>query len=228
MKRASYTEEDYLKALYDGEPGRGEGVISMQTISSAMGVTPGTATSMAKNLAAKGYIEYLPRVGCRLTMHGRATALDVIRRHRIVESFLVRVLGFPWTEVHEEAELLEHAVSGRLLERMDEMLGHPAVDPHGDPIPDREGKYSPRETVPLSRCREGSSVTILRIRSQDPAFLEFAQSHDLIPGIRITLERLDAAAETVRYRKTGGTESRTIGLRAAEKILIDPEGCGAE
>ena len=122
-----------------GWPAADGTLVPMGQLASALGVVPGTATTMVKTLAESGLVRYEPYAGVRLTAAGEKLAALVLRRHRLIELFLVQVMGMSWTEVHDEAEHLEHAVSDRLIDRIDEMLGRPAVDPHGDPIPDPEG-----------------------------------------------------------------------------------------
>ena len=131
----------------------------MGQIAAALGVTPGTATTMVKALAESGLVQYEPYSGVRLTAAGERLAGLVLRRHRLVELFLVQVMGLRWDEVHEEAEKLEHVVSERLIERMDEMLGRPEVDPHGDPIPDADGAIRQRELQTLLDCPLDTPVT---------------------------------------------------------------------
>src|SRR3954470_3215982 len=137
----SHTVENYLKAIFQAQIALSEpdGLVAMGRLASALGVVPGTATTMVKALAESGLVKYEPYGGVRLTSAGQRLAARVVRRHRLIELFLVKVMGMSWTEVHDEAEHLEHAVSDRLIERIDEMLGRPAVDPHGDPIPDQDG-----------------------------------------------------------------------------------------
>src|SRR5829696_3443057 len=136
----SSTVENYLKAIHQGQSvlSADQRLVPMGQVASALSVTPGTATTMVKALAESGLAEYEPYSGVRLTSAGERLALVVLRRHRLVELFLVQVLGMSWDEVHEDAEQLEHVVSERLIERIDEMLGHPTQDPHGDPIPTTE------------------------------------------------------------------------------------------
>src|SRR5271170_3940973 len=142
---ASSTVEDYLKQLYLEQLSSDADLVSTGRLASAMGVVPGTATSMVKALADSGLVSYEPRDGVRLTASGQQLALHVLRRHRLVELFLVKVLGLDWSVVHEEADELEHAISDRVLERIDELLGHPTTDPHGDPIPNTKGHvHEPR------------------------------------------------------------------------------------
>src|SRR5687767_1990801 len=147
----SSTVENYLKAIYLGvgaltAPTR---LLPMGQLATALGVAPGTATTMVKTLAESGLVEYEPYAGVALTKAGQKLAALVVRRHRVIEMFLVQVLGFGWDEVHDEAEQLEHVVSERLIQRIDEMLDHPAADPHGDPIPDAEGAFRPQRVQSL-------------------------------------------------------------------------------
>ena len=138
----SSTVENYLKAIFLGEAQLADGqrLLPMGQLADALGVAPGTATTMVKALAESGLVEYEPYNGVRLSPGGFAARGLVLRRHRLIELFLVQVLGMRWDEVHDDAEQLEHVVSERLIERIDELLGHPEVDPHGDPIPSREGE----------------------------------------------------------------------------------------
>src|SRR5687768_12530154 len=164
MALPSSTVENYLKAIFQAQlhlPRKGE-LVPMGQLAVALGVVPGTATTMVKALAESGLVKYEPYAGVRLTASGERLAALVVRRHRLIELFLVKVMGMSWTEVHDEAEHLEHAVSDRLIDRIDEMLGRPAVDPHGDPIPDSHGslarkRYDTLLTCPM-RARDRKSV----------------------------------------------------------------------
>src|SRR6266700_1819581 len=150
----SSTVENYLKAIYQGQSAlpRDERLVSMGQVAAALAVTPGTATTMVKALAESGLAEYEPYSGVRLTPSGEKLAGLVLRRHRLVELFLVNVMGMSWAEVHEEAEQLEHVVSERLIERIDQMLGRPTHDPHGDPIPNTNGTISAKHLDSLLTC----------------------------------------------------------------------------
>src|SRR5215208_3952960 len=216
----SYTVENYLKAIFQAQIGRGGSeLVPMGQLAAALGVVPGTATTMVKTLADSGLVKYEPYAGVRLTPAGERLAALVLRRHRLVELFLVKVMGMSWTEVHDEAENLEHAVSDRLIDRIDEMLGRPAVDPHGDPIPDPEGTVPMPEYDSLLTCPVGAPVTISRVSDQDRAFLQFAESHDLRPGDVVRVEERSEAGDSVQLR--GRNERRvTIGARAASKVLV--------
>src|SRR5438309_9924244 len=138
----SPTVENYLKQLYLQQQHAPQELVSMGKLAAAMGVVPGTATTMVKALADSGLVTYQSRGGVRLTRGGEQLALHVLRRHRLVELFLVKVLGLDWSEVHDEADNLEHAVSEKVLQRIDEYLGHHSADPHGDPIPTAKGKLT--------------------------------------------------------------------------------------
>src|SRR5919206_4744699 len=157
----SSTVENYLKAIYQGQAAltRDERLVPMGQVAAALGVTPGTATTMVKALAEAGLAEYEPYTGVRLSAAGERLAGLVLRRHRLVELFLVQVMGMRWDEVHEDAEQLEHVVSERLIERIDEMLGRPTHDPHGDPIPTAEGTIQARHLDDLLTCPIGASLT---------------------------------------------------------------------
>ncbi|MGE5243472.1 MAG: metal-dependent transcriptional regulator [Betaproteobacteria bacterium] len=218
----SSTVENYLKAIFQGQAvlARGERLVPMGQVAMALNVTPGTATTMIKALAESGLAEYEPYSGVRLTAAGEKLAGLVLRRHRLVELFLVQVMGMSWAEVHDEAEQLEHVVSERLIERIDEMLGRPTHDPHGDPIPDIEGTITARQLDNLMTCPVGAALRVRRIADQDAAFLHFIEEHDLKPGRRIVVEARDAAADSVRLRGGDGREI-TIGARAASKLLVE-------
>ncbi|MFN2448041.1 MAG: metal-dependent transcriptional regulator [Vicinamibacterales bacterium] len=218
----SSTVENYLKAIYLGGEGQLEvqRLMPMGQLSAALGVAPGTATTMVKALAESGLVEYEPYNGVRLSAAGEKLAALVLRRHRLVELFLVRVMGMPWDEVHDEAEQLEHAVSDRLIERIDQMLGHPEVDPHGDPIPDPDGQLRRREFDTLLTCPLNTPVRVTRVTDQDAAFLRFLESHHLKPGETTEVEARDQVADSVRLR--GHDDQRiTIGMRAASKLLVE-------
>jgi DtxR family transcriptional regulator, Mn-dependent transcriptional regulator len=218
----SSTVENYLKAIYAGAASltAPQRLVPMGQLAGALGVAPGTATTMVKTLAESGLVEYEPYAGVVLTPAGEKLAALVLRRHRLVELFLVRFMGYAWDEVHDEAEQLEHVVSDRLIDRMDEMLGRPETDPHGDPIPNSEGLVKPQDAQSLLTCPLGIPVTVIRVIDQDKVFLRFIEQHNLKPGESIEVEDRDAASDSVRVR---GKDDRrlTIGTRAASKLLVN-------
>jgi DtxR family Mn-dependent transcriptional regulator len=216
----SYTVENYLKALLQAQIRLGaDELVPMGRLAAALGVVPGTATTMVKALADSGLVKYEPYAGVRLTPAGEKLAAMVLRRHRLIELFLVKVMGMSWTEVHDEAENLEHAVSDRLIERIDEMLGHPKVDPHGDPIPDPEGTVDRRAYDTLLTCPLKSKVAVSRVTDQDAGFLQFVERHNLKPGSIVEVEERDEAADSVKLKAEEEREF-TIGARAASKVLV--------
>ncbi|MGH9204174.1 MAG: metal-dependent transcriptional regulator [Vicinamibacterales bacterium] len=223
----SSTVENYLKAIFHGEAQLtgDQRLLPMGQLAGALGVAPGTATTMVKALAESGLVEYEPYVGVRLSPAGSRLAALVLRRHRLIELFLVQVLGMRWDEVHDDAEQLEHVVSERLIERIDELLGHPEVDPHGDPIPSREGELVQRDLDSLLTCPLNTPVTVMRVTDQDAAFLRFIESHQLKPGQAIEVEARDSVADSVRLK--GKDDQRiTIGTRAASKLLVESRPVG--
>jgi DtxR family transcriptional regulator, Mn-dependent transcriptional regulator len=217
----SSTVENYLKAIHHGQSTlpKGQRLLPMGHVASALSVTPGTATTMVKALAESGLVEYEPYSGVRLTKAGDKLAALVLRRHRLVELFLVQVMGMSWDEVHDDAEQLEHVVSDRLIERIDAMLGRPTHDPHGDPIPDPHGAIAHRHLDSLLTCPMSTPLRVTRIADQDPAFLRFIEQNNLKPGQPVTVAERDAAADSVVLRVHDRT--LTIGARAASKLLVE-------
>lgn len=218
---ASSTVENYLKAIYMGALGLrpGQRLLPMGQLAASLGVTPGTATTMAKTLADAGLAEYEPYAGVALTPQGERLAGLVLRRHRLVELFLVRVMGFGWDEVHDEAEHLEHVVSDRLIERIDEMLGHPEVDPHGDPIPNAEGAIAAQPQDTLLTCPLDRPVVVTRVLDQNRAFLKFVETNQLKPGETIQVTVRDESADSVVVTGSGNRRL-TLGARAAGKLQV--------
>ncbi len=216
----SQTVENYLKTIYLAQAGQASSqeLVPVGQLAAALRVVPGTATTMMKTLAESGLVRYEPYMGVRLTKAGEKLASMVLRRHRLIELFLVKVLGMSWAEVHDEAEQLEHAVSERLIDRIDEMLGRPEVDPHGDPIPTAQGRMPRPDYLDLLTAPLAVPLVITRVTDQDPGFLRFIEQHQLMPGCSVTIEAREASADAVRLRSESG-ETISIGARAAAKVL---------
>lgn len=212
------TVEDYLKCVLVQQRGPGD-LVGMGQIAARLDVAPGTVTSMMKALAESGLVEYEPYSGVRLTEAGRKLGVHVLRRHRLLELFLVQVLGFDWSEVHAEAELLEHAVSDRMIERIDEMLDFPSVDPHGDPIPDRAGVLEEVTARSLATSQEGVELEVARVSDQSSAFLREMERIGLVPGAHLTVVARHEVTDSLDLRVGAGNE-RTLGMRAAAKIFV--------
>ena len=220
----SQTVENYLKTIFLAQAAMAsnDALVPMGQIASALGVVPGTATTMVKTLAESGLVRYEPYMGVRLTAAGETLASRVLRRHRLIELFLVKVLGMNWTDVHDEAERLEHAVSEQLVDRIDAMLGRPLVDPHGDPIPTAEGTMPHATAIDLLNAPLAKPLVVTRVLDQDAEFLRYVEDHHLMPGSSVVIESRDPGSDAVSL--TGGDGSRTtLGTRAASRILVRAE-----
>jgi len=215
----SPTVENYLKQILMISLERDKREVPMGLISESLKVTPGTATSMVKNLEKEGWLTYKSRKGVKLTASGRKLGMNILRRHRLLETFLVETLGLDWSEIHDEAEELEHAISEKVLERLDEFLGKPRHDPHGHPIPTKGGIIQRHKNSSLLDCREGTVVTIDSIDDQEKNFLKFARSKHLVPGSKITILSREEVANAMEL-KIGKRNPFSIGFQAAQKILV--------
>lgn len=215
---SEYATENYLKTIVKAlaEPGRER--IGTGELARLLGVTSGTVTVMLKKLEGEGYLEYESHQGCSLTEKGRMYGLRVLRRHRLLETFLVGILDLDWSDVHEEAENLEHAASERLIDAIDAYLGHPPRDPHGDPIPAKAQREYTIWDVPLSALGEGEAVRIVRIDG-DKGALSYYRSEGLVPGteLRVLAKREDAGLASLSI---GGREA-TFALSALEGVFVE-------
>jgi DtxR family transcriptional regulator, Mn-dependent transcriptional regulator len=173
--------EDYLKALFE----LGERDVKPRALAAEVGVSPASVTGMLQKLAELKLVTYRKYYGASLTDAGRDLALETLRHHRLLETYLARALGYAWHEVHDEAERLEHVISEDFEERVDALLGHPTHDPHGDPIPRRDGSVPDSRGQPLTAHEVGSRVVLRRITDQDPAVLTYLAVHGLVPGARV-------------------------------------------
>lgn len=216
---ATETVENYLKAIYTLSRESPAGEAAMTRIAAVLGVTTGTATSMVKRLKAAGLARYRRFGGVSLTGRGTRAALDILRRHRLLETFLVRTLGLDWSVVHAEAERLEHAVSPRVLDALDRHLGRPAFDPHGDPIPNAGGVMARPRTVRLSDCRPGDRGRLARALDQREEALRFLRRHRLEIGAALLVEAVEPGAGTMVVRVAG----RRVPLSdsAARRLLVE-------
>lgn len=215
---ASETVENYIKAIYVLCRESPSGEAGVVRLAQEVGVTKGTATSMIKRLAKSKLVKAPRYSGVTLTAMGKKIALDVLRRHRIIETFLVSTLNLDWADVHEEAERLEHALSPRTLDRLDEFLGRPSTDPHGDPIPSASGKVLELRGKALSAFARGAKVEIVQIMDQDRAFLKFVAQSGLKPQVCALVQDVSAQGDSITLRVTRG-KSVTLSRSAASKIL---------
>jgi DtxR family Mn-dependent transcriptional regulator len=214
----SLTIENYVKAIYQICVRCGDAPAATGQLASALNVSPGTVTSMLKTLSESGLVKYTPYEGVRLTDSGRRLALRVVRRHRLIELFLVRTLDLSWDEVHEEAEDMEHAVSDRLIDRIDEALGYPATDPHGDPIPKADGTLATAEHQNLAEWPVGKRFRLVRVVDQSPTFLRYLSESGLALGAvgQVVANRKEADVVTIELGNARTTVSRLV----AEKLLV--------
>ncbi len=214
----SLTVENYLKAIYQlGSRGSSKRVAT-GALARHLGVWPGSVTTMLKSLQQQGLVDYQPYAGVKLTGKGRREALRVLRRHRLLELFLVETLGMSWDEVHAEAEHLEHAASDRLIDRIDEYLGHPQFDPHGDPIPRADGSMHSPEVRSLAECQVGEQVEVARVLDQSAEFLQFVSRCGLTPGKRWQVATRDPAADVLTLKQN--RRQITLSLHAAAHLLV--------
>jgi DtxR family Mn-dependent transcriptional regulator len=218
---ASSTVENYLKEILVVTLENEISKVPMGQVAKVLEVTPGTATSMAKSLERDGWVVYYPRIGVALTRKGRKLAMNMLRRHRLLETFLVETLGLDWGEIHAEAEELEHAISEKVLEKLDDFLGRPRFDPHGDPIPSKGGVIQRIASKPLSDFAIKEEVRIESIIDQDKKFLKFARKAKLVPGQVFTIISKEDCADAITL-KTAKGQSVNLGFRSAEKVLALP------
>jgi DtxR family Mn-dependent transcriptional regulator len=211
----SRSVEDYLKAIYhlslDGQPA------STSQIAEVLEVAPPSVSGMIKRLSEQGLLEHVPYRGVELTPAGRRAALRMVRRHRIIEAYLVDRLGYSWDTVHEEAERLEHAVSDTLIERMAIALGNPQFDPHGDPIPDLHGRIEELTYTPLSLVPEGETVEIRRVDTSEADRLRFIGESGLTPGTTVTVLQHKPFDGPITIRSESGEQ--VIGHELGRLIL---------
>jgi DtxR family Mn-dependent transcriptional regulator len=217
--------EDYLKAIF-GLSERGEPA-STSAIAGALAVQPASVTGMVKRMAESGLLEHAPYRGVRLTPTGQKEALKVLRRHRVIETYLCERLGFAWEDVHGEAERLEHAASDQLVERMAAALAFPSHDPHGAPIPTSAGEIEETDSTTLADARPGSLLRVRAVRDEDPARLRSIEAQGLTPGARIRVEEAQHAAGHVSVR-VGGQQGPLHAVRRdlAERVFVVVEDAG--
>jgi len=209
--------EDYAKAIH-ALHARGESPVTTSALAERLGVSPGSVTAMLKRMGEMGLVEHEPYHGANLTPAGERVALEVIRHHRLLEAYLADALGMPWDRVHDEAEVLEHYISEELEERMAAALGDPAVDPHGDPIPDRELALATGEGVPLAQLDPGVAGTFTRVSDSDPEMLRYLAERGIRPGASLAVRERQPFGGPLTV-EVGG-RAHAIGGELAERMLI--------
>ncbi len=208
--------EDYIKVIYRLEADNKRA--TTQRMADRLGVKMASVTGMIKHLAAENYLRHKPYYGVKLTEKGRRVALTMIRRHRLIELFLHETLGLSWDEVHDDAEVLEHAVSDRLIERIFDYLGQPEFDPHGAPIPRVDGTFEPLDGRPLAHCPAGTRGRVLHVSDSDPEFLRYLSGF----GIKINtpFRLIEAAPFDGPLTLKVGRRRVVLGIEAAKRILV--------
>jgi len=212
------SRQDYLKALFALSPEGG--AVSTSRIARRLGVSAPSVTHMLGELARERLVSHAPRAGARLTPSGRRAALAVVRRHRVIETFLVEVLALDWADVHDDAEQLEHAVSPRVLEALERLMGHPAEDPHGHPIPDRSGRMRLRRGLtPLATLARGVRATVRQMRDADARHLTHWKSLGLVPGAHVVVRDVRALDHVMEFEVAG--HRHVTALAALDGVLVE-------
>src|SRR5579864_1524904 len=219
-RKSSFTraQEDYLKALYqlhgDQRP------VPTRELAQRLGISSPSVSEMVTRLSAQGLVEHDKYRGQQLTREGRKVALELVRHHRLLEMFLVQVLGYSWDEVHDEAERLEHVISERMEARIFELLGRPELDPHGHAIPSLAGKVRALSDRPLSECRAGETLVVQGVSDDDPGRLRELERRGLLPGIRIEIVAESRFEGPIDVRVKGRRDSLPLGLARALFVAV--------
>lgn len=217
----SSSAQDYLKAIWTSQEWD-DTPLSSKALAERLGVAPSTVSETLKRLAAQGLLDHERYGAVRLTDAGRTAALAMVRRHRLVETFLVDYLGYAWDEVHDEAEVLEHAVSDAFVDRLDARLGHPEFDPHGDPIPSADGRLPTLDARRLVEVEAPADLEVVRVSDEDPALLRHLVDLGLVLGARLRLVERHDFAGTLAVELAGPGAARTldVGHVAAAAIFV--------
>ena len=208
--------EDYLKAIYELE--RQGAPAETNAIAEILHIAPASVSGMVRRLADQGLITHERYRGARLTTSGRKAALKTLRRHRVIEAYLTSALGFSWDRVHDEAERLEHAASDELIDRMAAAIGEPETDPHGAPIPGRDGTLEERVTAPLAALQPGDTAKIARVSDKDADRLRYLAELGIVPGAAVQVIAREPFGGPIALMV--GSASRTIGAELAEQIRV--------
>ncbi len=208
--------EDYLKAIFELQTNQASVTTTM--LAEHLNVAPASVTGMIKKLADLHLVVYKPYQGVQLTEGGKKIALEVVRHHRLIELYLAEALGVPWDRVHDEAEKWEHVLSEEIEDRMDAILGHPTADPHGAPIPNRQGEITAPERIPLAAMKPGQSATIVEVSDHDPALLRYLGDLKLYPQTPIYLVAVAPFDGPLTIRH--GEDEHILGREVANYILV--------
>lgn len=216
----SYTEENYLKAIFALSRLYNDAEVSTNQISDHLKNKAASVTDMLKRLSDKKLIDYKPYKGVKLTDKGKKTAVKVIRKHRLWEVFLVEKLNFKWDEVHDIAEQLEHIDSDDLIEKLDNFLGKPKADPHGDPIPDASGKFGVQKSITLSSATQKNNLIVTGVNDHSSEFLKFLSNSGIKLGDYLKIEESNAYDKSLKI-KVNNKQSLFLSHKAASNILVE-------
>jgi DtxR family Mn-dependent transcriptional regulator len=219
VSELSSAAQDYLKMIWSATEWSAT-PITVGAMAERMGVKPSTVSDGIRRLAKQGLVTHAPYGSIELTQTGKDHAVEMVRRHRLLETFLVNVLGYGWDEVHDEAEILEHAVSATMITRIDELLGHPVRDPHGDPIPSPDGQLRRPQGVRLAAVDPNRPLTITRISDADPDMLRYFTELGLAPDTRLTVLAHRPYADVTTIRLPDRDLDIDLGPSAAESIWV--------
>lgn len=213
----SFTEENYLKAMFNLSEKSGE--VTVKELSETLHIKMPTVNSMVKKLAAKGFLNYAAYRPIQLTEHGKREALSIIRKHRLTEMFLVEKMGFGWEEVHEVAEQIEHIHSPQFFAKMDELLDFPSVDPHGSPIPDASGKIRWKTYETLSQIMPGETVRLVAVTRSNDEFLKYLNTKNINLDIQIEVLEKEKFDQNMTVRFHG--KISVLSPKVTEKLLVE-------
>ena len=215
--KPSSAREDYLKAVF--ALGGADRLVHTTALAAALKISKPSVSAMVKRLADEGLAEYSPRQGVRLTDAGYRSTMRVVRRHRLLETFFVQVLGLDWAEVHEDAEVLEHHLSRRIVDAIDRVLDHPSEDPHGRPIPDADGKLRERDLFPLGDLARGENGRVREMRAERADNLRRWKELGLVPGARFRMEDKQESEDVMHIRI--GNRVIVTGSEGVEGIYVE-------
>src|SRR6267378_4916912 len=216
MTNYTTSVEDYLKAIY--EVSRPSGSAGTSEVAARLAVASASVSAMVRRLTGQGLVSHEPYSGLKLTKRGRSVALQLVRRHRVIEAYLVTALGYAWDEVHSEAERLEHAASPELINRMAAAIGEPAVDPHGAPIPTAHGTLEEPKVRSLGDLAVGDRAQIARVEDEDPALLRYLASLRFLPGAAVQLVKREPFEGPLTIRV--GQKTHVIGPALAARVFV--------
>lgn len=213
----SISVENYLKNIYELEAS--EKKVTTSLLADKLKIAPASVTDMVKKLSEKGFLRHVPYKGVEVTKKGKRSALKIIRKHRLWEMFLVQVLHFSWDKIDEEAEKFEHIMSDKMEEKIDEVLGFPKVDPHGDPIPQKNGTIKKMNLQPLGEAQEGATVRVLRVNDSDPEMLQYASSIGLSLNKRLLVKQKNKFDDSLVVKI--GTKETVVSSMLAQNIFVE-------